>query len=57
MTLIINRNMSSEENKNNLKDFNERELTHDEEKEVNSKIENGTILTETLPDGMIRLKR
>lgn len=57
MTIIIDRNISEEELKKNVKEFEERIMTGEEEKQLKKDIQNGIMSGEILPNGTIKLLR
>ena len=57
MTIIIDRNISEEELEKNVKEFEERIMTDEEEKQLKKDIQNGIMSGEILPDGTIKLLR
>ena len=57
MTIIIDRNISEEELEKNVKEFEERIMTDEEEKQLKKDIQNGIMAGEILPDGTIKLLR
>ena len=57
MTIIIDRNISEEELEKNVKEFEERIMTDEEENQLKKDIQNGIMSGEILPDGTIKLLR
>ena len=57
MTIIIDRNISEEELEKNVKEFEERIMTDEEEKQLKKDIQNGIMSGEILPDRTIKLLR
>ena len=57
MTIIIDRHISEEKLEKNVKEFEERIMTDEEEKQLKEDIQNGIMSGEILPDGTVKLLR